>query len=98
MDDPTPLEDEIFGASSSSDGELVHKEDDDGEELGEEVVEEEYVQDDDNKKASDKIMEARREFDEALEKIKNTGNRRQNAFDFGVPVVKYNNLIIFMPL
>ena len=36
----------------------------------------------------DKIMEARREFDEALEKIKSTGNRRsKKAFDIGEPVV-----------
>lgn len=38
---------------------------------------------------SDRILEARREFDEALEKIKGTGNRRKAAFETGHPVVHH---------
>lgn len=36
---------------------------------------------------SDRILEARREFDEALEKIKGTNSRRKAPFDIGQPVV-----------
>lgn len=37
---------------------------------------------------SEKILEARREFDEALEKIKTGGSRRgQKLFETGAPVV-----------
>lgn len=38
---------------------------------------------------TDKILEARREFEAAMEKIKPNSRRGQKLFDTGVPVVRY---------
>lgn len=41
----------------------------------------------DEEEATNKIMEARKDFDEALDKIKTTGRRGNKIFDIGEPVV-----------
>lgn len=78
------LREEIFGSDGSDSSPSV----DEQEASQDEEVFESKEEIKPERQEEDKIMEARREFDEALEKIKSTGNRRsRKAFDTGEPVV-----------